>query len=176
MATNSNQVIQASTALLLKSYPGAKKAIAQLKTEAKLGGASAYRRVVLAYQLMHDEEWLKSAYNNDEKAARSFLGANYLGDLLMASSLPKLFIVLQEFPTLKDWEKNKFDLKLMFAKIQMRDKQPRNGVRWSRTKEEWEAQQAELAALKTELAACKAELTTCKAELATCKRKRSRAA
>ena len=93
----------------------------QLRNES---GKKHYQRIKLAAQLLQDKEWVESPTGGggDENKAIDRLELDCFGDIVGTIGLPEMLDVFTHIPNEKDWEKNKYNLKKMWA--DWKSKQP----------------------------------------------------
>lgn len=81
-------------------------------------GESAYKRITIAAKVFADKEWIATSHTGDAYAAAEYLQNEYFGDMCGAVSFLKLLEVYTRFPALDDWRANKFNVTLMYAKLE----------------------------------------------------------
>lgn len=90
-------------------------------------GATLYKRLRLAQELLSDPDWVRSPSGGGghEGAALDRLEDNYFADVCGALSLPNMLEVLRRVPDEAVWKANKYNLRRMWGEMQARQSPPR---------------------------------------------------
>lgn len=109
--------------------------ILQLRQWIGEAGEMHYKRIKLAKEVISDKHWIAISFNGDDLKAGDALEKEYFGDLCGAISFWRLLKIIDEYPTIEEWRKFKFNLTAMSAEIDSRTKKPpiARTNRWSIT-------------------------------------------
>lgn len=94
--------------------PGYGQMLARLESLRNKAGESTFERVGIAVSLLRDTGWLET-FNGDQHAAQESLESDYFGDMCGAVTLSEWLVLHREFPAKADWQRHKWNVKLMWA-------------------------------------------------------------
>jgi uncharacterized coiled-coil protein SlyX len=98
----------------LANTPGQK--LARLKELATGAAENYFERIALAHELLLDKLWIDAEHGGDANQAADILEEQYFHDLCGLLSVWNLIHVYQKFPTLEQWRRHKYNLRVMYDK------------------------------------------------------------
>ncbi len=118
--------------------------VSQLRVMMGQAGEMHYKRIKLAKEIIEDKFWVMQNFSGDDFRAAEVLEKEYFGDLCGAINFWRLMRIIEEFPKLDDWRKYKFNLTVMSAEIDSRNKsKKKSNNRWSITQKDYEELESE---------------------------------
>ncbi len=85
----------------------------RLKILVHEAGNNCYERIKLASEILADQEWVLEAFRGDTFKAADMLETSFFHDLCGMLSIYELMHIYQKFPDKTEWQKHKWNLRVL---------------------------------------------------------------